>query len=135
MNSLKVFTLCLLLASPANAVMTGRFDLTSPPFAAAYQSLTDLRQATGFGKHLWTLSKDDQPLLTAGVCILRTTDGHNVGGGSLAVPGALLDWLLGTKWGDLWLPKLKTGMTIDYDPSRLRGFTPAFAGVGIKYQL
>jgi hypothetical protein len=138
-------TLALLAAAPVAArshVWTGRFDWTSLPAYGAWQSVDSDEQAVGLSKHLWTLARDTQPLLSLGVFVgvkkpLLSPPVTVLGGSTVAVPGSALDWALGTKWGAAWLPKLKTGMMFSHDLSRPRQLhlKPDFIGIGASYPI
>lgn len=140
-----LLVVALLTPSLSHAAWTGRMDWTSLPSYGAWQSVTSADQAVGLSKHFWTLAKDQSPLLNlglfAGVSKPMLSDPSAstrfLGGSNVAVPGAALDWALGTSWGQKWLPKLKTGMVFAHDlsrPSQLH-WKPDFIGVGASYPI
>lgn len=133
------------LAAGARAAVVGRLDFTTAPALGAWQSLTSVDQAVGLSKRVWHLDKDEQELVRLGIFggVFKpmfsepAAAPHALGGFTLAVPGSLLDWALGTSWGQAWLPKLKTGLLGAYDltrPSALHA-RPSFFGFGLAYPL
>lgn len=130
------------------APWAGKLDLGSPIALGAWQSVTSADEAIGVAKHVWSLSKGDQPLLNIGVFagvekpMLAGLPQLNVAPTYLAgittqVPGSALDWALGTQMGAAWLPKLKTGLLLADDLTRPRQLhlRPTFVGVGLTYPL
>lgn len=133
-----------LAGCPARAQIAGKLDLASKPAYGAWQSVESTDQAIGLTKHLWTLSKDAQPLVNVGIFAGASKPMLSepaaplrpLGGVTVAIPGSLLDYALGTKWGDTWAPRLKTGLLLADDftrPSQLH-LRPTFVGVGITYR-
>lgn len=124
------------LASP----WAGKLDATIIPYASAYQSFTDATEAVGFEKRVVSLNYDGQEVAKLGVFAGVASGAVGVApkavaGPTFAVPGSLLDWALGTTWGQQWLPRLKTGVTASYDlvrPSQAH-WRPDFYGFGIAY--
>jgi hypothetical protein len=137
-----LITVLMLAAAPSFASpWAGKLDLSSIPAAAAYQSLTSADQAFGFQKHVWGLEYDGQEMMSLSVqaSIVKPTlsaeSPRFVAGPVIAVPGSLLDWTLGTTWGQQWLPKAKTGFTAAPDVTRLNDISVrnTFFGFGIAY--
>lgn len=131
-------------AVPARAQLAGRFDLTSPPSIGAWQSLTSIDQAIGVSKRLAHLDGAGMPLLNVSVfggaskpMSEPATPVRWLAGDVIQVPGSMLDWALGTKWGDAWLPKLKTGVLFAHDLSRLKKthLFGDFIGIGAAWPL
>ncbi len=138
---MKYLALLLLVAAPVHAQSqwAGKLDKTGMPYAAAYQSFTSATQALGFEKRIVSLDYKDQEMVKLGVFLGATSSlGQSpkvVGGPTFAVPGSLLDFALGTTWGQQWLPKLKTGVAVGWDivrPSQMQA-KPSFVGFGISY--
>lgn len=141
--------LALLLPAISHASpWAGKLDLNSAPAIGAWQSVTSADEAVGLSKHLWSLNKGDQAVLNLGVFggvskpMLAGLPDLSVAPTFLAgvtaqVPGSALDWALGTKMGDAWLPKLKTGILLADDLTRPRQLhlRPTFVGVGLAYPL
>lgn len=128
----------------ANAASwTGRIDRTSPPSIGGWQSLKSADQAFGVSKRVYYVDTDGQPVLNLGLFAgvskplfsEPAAAPHALGGVTVAVPGSALDWALGTKWGDAWLPALKTGLLCAYDLTRLKALkaVPDFVGVGASW--
>ncbi len=133
--------LFLALVAPAHASpWAGKLDTSIIPYASAYQSFTDSREALGFEKRIVSLNYNGQEVAKLGVFAGEASGAVGVGpkavaGPTFALPGSLLDWALGTTWGQQWLPKLKTGVTASYDlvrPSQAH-WKPDFYGFGIAY--
>lgn len=132
-------------AIPARAEWNGKLDLASMPSVGAWQSVTNADQALGASKNLAMLQKDGRDILRLGVfagsfkpVLSEPSSGPRVlGGVTIMVPGSDLDWALGTSWGDMWLPKLKTGMLAGYDLTRPSALHPRpdFIGVGLSYKV
>lgn len=138
-----IAALFIALAIPGHASpWSGKLDMTINPYASAYQSFTDARQALGFEKRIVSLNHNGIEVAKLGLFVGATHDlsavgaaPKAVGGMTLSVPGSDLDWVLGTTWGQQWLPKLKTGVTASYDlvrPSQAH-LNPDFYGFGIAY--
>ena len=139
----------ILLSAPfparAEVVVKGRLDLASSPSVGAWQSVRDAEQGLGISKRLLVVSKDDVEVLGLGVFAgavkpLLTEPGASpsaIGGVTVSVPGSLLDAVLGTKMGDRWVPRLKTGVLVGYDLTRPRvlRLDPRFVGVGVAYRI
>lgn len=129
-----LFLPCLASASP----WVGKIDLALNISPAAYQSLTDTDQAFGFGKRLWHLDRSGVETLNVGLFAgAARSDERVLAGPTIAIPGSLLDSLLGTKMGDTWIPRLKTGILIAYDitrPSTIK-LRPSFSGFGVMYPI
>lgn len=136
----------MLMANAASAATwAGKLDLTTLPALGAWQSLESPDQAVGFAKRFWYLDRDGQEMirvgLFGGVSKAMFSDppapARPLGGATLAVPGSLLDWALGTSWGAMWLPRLKTGLLGAYDLTRISQLhaRPTFFGLGIAYPL
>ncbi len=95
-------------------------------------------------KRLWSLSKGGYLLLNVGVFAgiekplvpLAGSPVRFLAGDVIQVPGSALDWALGTKWGDAWVPNLKTGVLFAHDLSRLSKthLFGDFIGIGGSYQ-
>ena len=125
-------------------VVAGAWDLKTLPNLAAFQSITTAEQEIGFAKPVWHLEASGQALLNLG--LFAGAEANDAGkpvfgrnsmnlGPTAQVPGSSLDWLLGTKMGSAWLPKLKTGVYAGYDllaPSSIK-LKPNFIGFGIAY--
>jgi hypothetical protein len=133
----KLFLALLLL--PAAAVASpwrGVLDAQWPPKPALYQSLVDADQAAGVQSSLWSVTYGTQTLITAGAFAGATRAQEKIiAGPTVKVPGSLLDWTLGTSWGQAWLPKAKAGLLIGWDftrPAILKA-KPNFAGVGVAF--
>ncbi len=142
MNTIATLLL-LAIAIPCHASpWAGKIDKEWNPYASAYQSFTDARQALGFEKRIVSLNRDSQEVAKIGLFLGATHDlsaigaaPKAVGGATLAIPGSALDWALGTTWGQQWLPKLKTGVNASWDfvrPSQAH-WHPDFYGFGISY--
>lgn len=137
-----IAALFLALVSPCHATSpwAGRLDTSIIPYASAYQSFTDSREALGFEKRIVSLSYAGNEIAKFGVFVGEASGAIGVApkavaGPTFALPGSLLDWALGTTWGAQWLPKLKTGVTASYDlvrPSQAH-LKPDFYGFGIAY--
>lgn len=137
-----VALVCFGSSARAASPWAGVVDKTWNPYASAYQSFTDTRQAVGLEKRVVSLEYNGQEMIKLGAFAGATHDAgalgaapRAVGGLTLAVPGSLLDWSLGTTWGQQWLPKLKTGVTASYDlvrPSQAH-LAPDFYGFGVAY--
>lgn len=134
--------LLIALAAPLHAEVDGKFAWSTPA-VGAWQSLTNADQALGLKEDLWTIHVNHQPLCVFGLEASVTKPAISspddpvrfVGGPTLSVPGSLLDWTLGTTWGQQWLPKAKAGLTAAPDVTRLNaiGFKNTFFGFGITY--
>lgn len=134
----------LFLPCAAKAGEVIKLDLKSLPSAAAYQSFTSLQQVIGLEKPLVSLNTTGDyahEILHFGINVsIRVDDrlkpfGTPLGGPTFHLPGSVLDWALGTKWGESWLPKLKTGLFAGYDifhPNDIK-LKPSFAGFGVSY--
>lgn len=118
----------LLLGGQARASgpLAGRLDLTSPPAIGAWQSLTSADQAVGVSKRLFHVDYAGQPLINVSIfagaskpVVQPAVPVRFLAGDIVQVPGSLLDWALGTKWGAAWLPNLKTGVLFAHDISRV----------------
>lgn len=121
----------------------GKLDLTSLPAVMAAQSFSKPDTVAGVEKRVWHLDKGDQELLNVGLFAglhrhgAQGTPTKGIGGGTLSVPGSLLDWALNTHMGDAWLPKLKTGVLAGWDfvrPADLKA-DPDFVGFKLTYPL
>lgn len=148
MNMMKtvLFVLaCLCAGGSAHAQLAGKLDLASMPALGAWQSLKSAEQAIGISKRVWHLDKDEQVMINVGLFGGSSSplfsepnaSPRALGGVTLAVPGSILDWALGTSYGDTWLPKLKTGLLCAYDVSRPKSLkaVPDFVGLGIAWPL
>ncbi len=139
---MKYLALLLALASaPVHASpWAGKLDKTSVPYVSAYQAFTSATQALGVEKRVVSLNYNGQEIAKLGLFAGEASGAVSVsprvvGGPTFALPGSLLDWTLGTSWGSLWLPKLKTGVTAGWDlvrPSQMQA-KPSFYGFGIAY--
>lgn len=143
---LPLVAVCLMMGGDARAgsPLAGRLDLTSLPAVGAWQSLKSPEEAIGVSKRLFHLDYADQPLvnlsLFAGASkpvVEPPAPMRFLAGDVVQVPGSTLDWALGTKWGDAWLPKLKTGVLFAHDLSRLAKthLFGDFIGVGVAYPI
>ena len=115
---------------------SGKLDLSNDFAGAAYQSVTSPDQVAGVGKQLFSAYYKDQELFNVGAFAgINREDNHGMAGPTAQVPGSLLDSALGTKWGQAWLPKLKTRMFFGYDITRPKAMhiQPSFIGVGAGY--
>lgn len=122
----------------------GKLTPASLPSVAAYQSFTSAAEAVGIHKDVWSLYKGKNEVLRVGVFVgvyrsfllaPKNNSMRVLGGNTIMVPGSVLDWALGTKYGDKYLPALKTGILLSYDltrPSELHAL-PSFAGPGVSY--
>ena len=138
---MKNIALLLALAASAQASpWAGKLDTSVVPYASAYQSFTSATQALGLEKRIVSLNYNGQEVAKLGVFTGEASGAVGVaprvvGGPTFALPGSLLDWALGTSWGSLWLPKLKTGVTAGWDlvrPSQMQA-KPSFYGFGVAY--
>ena len=136
----------LLLAAQVHASpFAGKLDLTTLPSIGAWQSVTSADQAVGVSKRFFHADYNGNPLvnvtLFAGVTKPMLTEPASplrfLGGDVIQIPGSTLDWVLGTKWGDAWAPRLKTGILFAHDLSRLNKthLFGDFQGIGISYLL
>jgi hypothetical protein len=139
MKKLIAFIALFLAAISHASPWAGKIDTSIIPYASAYQSFTDSRQALGFEKRVVSLNYNGNEVaklgLFGGEASSVGTAPKVIGGPTFALPGSLLDWALGTTWGQQWLPKLKTGVTASYDivrPSQAH-LKPDFYGFGIMY--
>lgn len=142
---LVIFMTACAVSARASSPLAGRLDLDSLPSLGAWQSLTSTDQAFGLSKRLFHLDYAGQPLVNVSIFAGASkpaltepaTPVRFLAGDVIQVPGSTLDWALGTKWGDAWLPKLKTGVLFAHDLSRLAAahFAPDFIGVGASYPL
>jgi hypothetical protein len=138
----KIALLLIALAAPLHAEMDGKWAWSTPAIGA-WQSLNSADQALGVKEDLWTIHANAQPLCVFGWEFSVTKPMVSsprdpvrfVGGPTFSVPGSLLDWTLGTPWGQQWLPKAKTGLTAAPDLTRLNaiGVKNTFFGFGITY--
>lgn len=140
---MKILLVVLLaMASSARAEVDGKLVLGSPSLGA-WQSLDSADQAIGLKEDILLVHVNGQPLVVFGW--QASVEKHMVSsvgdpvrfisGPTLAVPGSLLDWTLGTSWGQKWLPKAKVGLTAAPDVTRLNsiGFKNTFYGFGLTY--
>lgn len=138
--------LLLAFAAPSRAAgpLAGKLDLDSLPSVGLWQSVTSVDQAFGVSKRLVHLDYAGQPLVNVSLFFGATkpivepaTPVRYLAGDVVQVPGSTLDWALGTKMGDAWLPRLKTGVLFAHDLSRLSKthLFGEFQGVGISYLL
>jgi len=141
---MKTWCVVLLLLGPrfAFATVAGHLDFQSKPSYSAWQSVESPDQALGLSKRVFYVVKDQQQMLNVGLfggakknLLDSSKTPKAVGGLTLAIPGSVLDWALGTKMGDAWVPALKTGVLSAYDLTRLKQihWKPDFIGVGISY--
>lgn len=144
MKKLLVLLSMLARTSLANASspLAGRLDLNTLPSVGAWQSVTDTSQAIGVTKRLFHIDYAGQPLVNlsvfAGITkpfVELAAPIRFLAGDVIQIPGSDLDWLLGTKWGDAWLPKLKTGILFAHDLSRINKthLFGDFKGVGVTW--
>lgn len=141
----KVLVVALLLMSVvSHASVSGHLDLTSAPSLGAWQSLTSTDQAFGFSKRFFHVDYAGQPVINVSLfagatkpVFLPAVPVRFLAGDVIQVPGSTLDWALGTKMGDTWLPRLKTGVLFAHDLSRLSTthFKPDFIGIGAAWPL
>lgn len=147
-KTLSVAAVAVILCSAAvraEVVFKGRLDLDSAPSIGAWQSVSDERQAIGISKRLLVVSKDETEVINFGVFAgavkpVFTEPASSpmaIGGVTVSVPGSLLDAALGTKMGDAWVPRLKTGVLLGYDLTRPKSLhlRPNFVGVGVTYRV
>lgn len=146
MKNLIAAMLLLLVAAPSRASgpLAGHLDLKTMPAFGAWQSLQSPDQAFGVSKRLFHLDYSAQTILNVGIFggvskpLLSEPAATPValGGLTMAMPGSTLDWALGTSWGDLWAPRLKTGILCAYDLSRPNALkvVPGFVGFGVTYR-
>lgn len=134
--------ICFGSIANASSPWAGRLDLTSPAALGAWQSLTSIDQAIGISKRFFHIDYAGQPMLNlsvfGGVSKPITDPGlpaRFLAGDVVQVPGSALDWALGTKWGDAWLPPLKTGVLFAHDLSRIAKahLKPDFIGIGASW--
>lgn len=140
MKHLLLVAVLVCLSSNARAQWAGKLDLVSLPTIGAWQSVQSVEQAFGVSKRWFHLDTSGQTVLNVGVFggvskpLLSEPSAapHALGGLTFAVPGSTLDWALGTNWGDMWLPRLKTGLLAAYDLSRFKTLhvVPGFVGIG-----
>ncbi len=137
-----IAVLLLAVAAPSHAALAGRLDLVSLPSFGAWQSLTSIDQAVGVSKRFFHADYDGNVLVNLSLFAGATKPVVEpaipmriLAGSVVAVPGSTLDWALGTKWGDAWLPRLKTGILFAHDLSRLAHaqIKPDFIGIGASY--
>lgn len=115
------------LGASARAQLAGRVDTTTLPSIGLWQSVTSADQAVGVSKRLLHLDYAAQPLVNVSLFAGATkpmlsepaTPMRWLAGDVIAVPGSTLDWALGTKMGDQWVPNLKTGVLFAHDLSRI----------------
>ena len=141
----KLLAVLMFLASAASAQeapwykhFAGKLDLTNDFALAAYQSVTSPDEVVGVGKRLVYLNHNGTDILNLGAFGgVNRMDNHGMAGPTGQVPGSALDWALGTKMGDTWLPKLKTGMFFGWDVTRPHEMKaqPSFIGVGVNYAI
>lgn len=126
------------LQRPLYKALSGHLDLALDFAISAYQSVTEPDEVAGIGKRIFYVNKDAQEIVSLGAFGgIRRSDNHGVAGPTGQVPGSLLDFLLGTKMGDAWLPRLKTGMFFGWDITRPRDLKvrPDFIGVGVNWPM
>lgn len=129
--------------SYAASEWSGRLDMTSGPSIGAWQSLSSTDQAIGISKRLAHLDRSGQEIARIGVFggVAKSmfnqpgSSAKPLGGLTFSIPGSLLDWALGTKWGDTWVPNLKTGLLGAYDLTRIKTLhsRPNFIGIGAAW--
>ena len=134
----------LAAAVPSRAEVDGKWSFATPALGA-WQSLKNADQAIGVKEDLWTIHVNGQPLCVFGWQFSVTKPMLSspndpvrfVGGPTFLVPGSLLDWTLGTTWGQQWLPKAKAGLTAAPDVMRLNDISinNTFFGLGISYPI
>lgn len=122
----------------------GKLDLTTTVALGTWQSLKSTDQAFGLSKRFWHLDKGDKTLVNVGLFAgvqkpVFTAPGSAprfLGGSIIGVPGSTLDWALGTKWGEAWVPNLKTGVLFAHDLTRIAKthLFGDFIGIGASYQ-
>lgn len=125
-NLLLTFAILLPISAHASP-WSGKLDLVTLPSIGAWQSLTSTDQAIGVSKRFFHLDYSAQPLINVslfggGMKPMLSEPSAPVrflAGDVISVPGSTLDWALGTKWGDKWIPNLKTGILFAHDVSRL----------------
>ncbi len=133
------------VAAVPSGKWAGKIDLT-PDFAlGTWQSLKSADEAFGLSKRVWHLDKGGQTLVNVGLFAgvqkpIFTAPGSAprfLGGDIIGVPGSTLDWALGTKWGDAWAPRLKTGVLFAHDLTRIAKthLFGDFIGIGASYLL
>lgn len=136
--------LLVFVALPARAVViTGRFDASTPPAFGAWQSVVSADQAIGVSKPIYHIAVNSVEAVRLGLFLGGSKPLLSdppapiafLGGLVVTVPGSLLDLALGTHMGDLWVPRLKTGVLLADDltrPSQLH-LRPSFAGIGAAW--
>lgn len=126
----------------ASSPLAGRLEFSSPASFGLWQSLTSADQAMGISKRFFHLDYAGQALVNisifAGVSkpiVEPATPTRFLAGDVIQIPGSTLDWALGTKWGDAWLPPLKTGVLFAHDLSRISTthLKPDFIGIGATW--
>lgn len=143
MKKILIAVIMALAVQSHSSSLAGKLDMTTLPSIGAWQSLTSVDQAIGVSKRFFHADYNGQVLVNvsifAGVTKPMLTEPATpvrfLAGDVIAVPGSTLDWALGTKFGDAWLPKLKTGVLFAHDLSRLAvaHLKPDFIGVGAAY--
>lgn len=143
-NAILALLLAVSVVCPARAARLS-WDKASLPSLGAWQSLTSADQAFGLSKRVAHLDQDAQPLVNVGIFLGGSkalvsepaSSPRLLGGLTVAVPGSLIDWALGTDWGSRWVPPLKTGLLCAYDLTRVRMLKvrPDFIGIGIQYPI
>ncbi len=136
------YLIAVLMFAPTLAVaatVTGHSDLSVMPAILGAQSFTSVDQAIGVQKPLFHMEINAQPALNLGLFVggkkpLLSSAGDPttfLGGITVCVPGSLLDFALGTKMGDTWIPRLKTGILLADDLTRPNAMhlNPTFAGL------
>lgn len=123
----------------------GRSQLKSFPSIALAQSFTTTDQAIGIHKDLVSLYKGGYEVIRVGVFggfykPIFTSNGQgprSLAGGTILVPGSALDWVMGTNYGNKFLPALKSGVLVAYDITRPNslGLRPDFVGGLLEYHL
>lgn len=131
------------VASIPSGNWAGKVDLTPDVALGTWQSLKSTDQAFGISKRFLHLDKGGNTLVNVGLFAgiekpIFTAPGAApcfLGGDIISIPGSTLDWALGTKWGDAWAPRLKTGVLFAHDLSRLNKthLFGDFIGIGATY--
>jgi hypothetical protein len=121
----------------------GKADLALNVSLGTWQSLKSTDQAFGISKRFFHLDKGGQTLVNVGlfagvqkpIFTAPSSTPRVLGGDIIGVPGSTLDWALGTKWGDAWAPRLKTGVLFAHDLTRLAKthLFGDFIGIGASY--
>lgn len=146
-TALFIFAFCVPLhaQSSSDKAWSGKWDFTPDATIGGWQSIKSADQAVGVSKRFWHVDKGSDPILNLGLfgggskpLLSEPSSSLRIlGGVTIAVPGSVIDWALGTNWGSQWIPALKTGILCAYDVTRLKSLkaVPDFVGIGASYPL